>query len=80
MSVKIKYDFNLRYDNSDDYEYKHMKIKINDDYDLLLEKTLKACKVVALMRSIINGGNKYYTQILLDECLYLICVKIAMQT
>ena len=57
-----------------------MKIKLNDDYDLPLEKTLKTCKVVELMRSIINDGNKYYTQILLDEYLYLTCVKIAMQT
>ena len=32
------------------------------------------------MGLIINDGNKYYTQILLDEYLYLICVKIGMQT
>lgn len=60
--------------------WKYIKIRINWDYDLPLEKTLKACRVVELMRSIINDGNKYYTQILLDEYLYLTCVKIAMQT
>ena len=47
-----------------------MKIKFNSDDDLPLKKYLKFCIMVIVARSVFHEGNKYYSQIFLDECLY----------
>ena len=54
----------------EDYLVKLNKLKNNnsDDY-LSLRKTLKICNVVILIRSVFNNNNKYYSQVILEECI-----------
>ena len=47
-----------------------MKLKFNLDNDLPLNKTLKLYNMVIVVKSVIHEGNKYYTQVLLNECSY----------
>ena len=47
-----------------------MKIKFNSDEELLLNKTIEIPTMTALVRTIFYENNKYYPQVLLDECLY----------
>ena len=47
-----------------------MKIKFDLDDCLLLNKTLELRSMIIVIRSVIHEGNKYYRQVLLDECLY----------
>ena len=47
-----------------------MKIKVNSDEDLSLNKTLKLRNMVIVVRSVFHEDNKYYPQVFLDECLY----------
>ena len=46
-----------------------MKIKLNSDDNLLLKKTLKLYNMAIIVRSVFHEGNKYYPQVLLEECL-----------
>ena len=48
-----------------------MKIKINSDDDLLLEKTLNLHNIVIFIKSIFSKNhNHYYYQIFLEKCSY----------
>ena len=47
-----------------------MKLKFNLDNDLPLNKTLKLYNMVIVVKSVIHEGNKYYTQVLLNEFSY----------
>ena len=47
-----------------------MKLKFNLDNDLPLNKTLKLYNMVIVVKSVIHESNKYYTQVLLNECSY----------
>ena len=47
-----------------------MKIKFNSDDNLPLNKMLKLHNLTIVVRSIFEEDNKYYPQIVLDECLY----------
>ena len=47
-----------------------MKIKFKSDDDLPLNKKLKIHNATVVFRSIFQENNKYYPQVLLDECLY----------
>ena len=47
-----------------------MKIKFNSDDDLLLKKTLEFYHMMIFVRNVFHESNKYYSQFLLDECLY----------
>ena len=60
--------------NSDDYDYneKYMKIKLNSDDELPLNKTVEIPTKTIVARAIFLENNKYYPQVLLDECLYKI--------
>lgn len=55
-------------DNCDDHDDKYLRIKINSDHDLLLEKTLKVKDMSILVRS--TFGNKIisFPQIFSEEC------------
>ena len=63
-----------------------MKIRFNSDHVLPLKRPLKRYKIVILdhfvrsIGSVFHGGNKYYSQDFLDECLYkgLMCPKELM--
>ena len=49
---------------------KYIKIKFISDGELPLNKTIKVPKMVIVIRAIFDENNKYYPQVLLDECLY----------
>ena len=47
-----------------------MKIKLNSNDNLPLNKILKRYNLTIIVRSVSQEDNKYYPQIFLDECLY----------
>ena len=47
-----------------------MKIKINSDDNLSLNKMLKLHLLRVIVRSVFEKDGKYYPQVFLDECLY----------
>ena len=67
---KIKDLIRSKADNSDDYDEKYMKIKSNSDNDLPLTKTPDVCNMKVGPRSVFHEGNKHYSQVFLDRCLY----------
>ena len=58
--------------NVDDYNEEHMKIKINLDDKLLLNKTIEIPTITIVVKTVFLEINKYYAQNFLDECLYKI--------
>ena len=56
--------------NSDDHDEKYMKIKFSLDEELLVNKMLEIFSMVIVARAAFRENNKYYPQVLLDECLY----------
>ena len=56
--------------NSDDYDEKYMKIKFNSDDELPLNKTTETPSIIIVVTAVFHENDKYYTQVLLDECLY----------
>ena len=56
--------------NSDDYDEKYMKIKFNSDDELPLNKTIEIPTMTIVVRAVFHENNKYYPQVILDECLY----------
>ena len=57
-------------ENSDDYDEKYMEIKFNSDDKLPLNKTINILSMIIVVTAIFVENNKYYSQVLLDECLY----------
>ena len=47
-----------------------MKIKIDLDADLPLNKTIEIHEVTIVVRAVFHENNKYYPQVFSDECLY----------
>ena len=47
-----------------------MKIKLNSDDGLPLNKTLEVPSMMLVVRAIFLEYDKYYPQVFLDECLY----------
>ena len=58
--------------NSDDYDEKYLKIKLNPDKKLALNKTIEIPTMTIIIRAIFHENNKYYPQVFLDDCLYKI--------
>ena len=52
------------------YEKKYIKIGINTDDDLPLNKELKFPTLAIIIRFVFQKGEKLYSQIYLDKCLY----------
>ena len=44
--------------------------ELGSDDELLLNKTIEMSVMVTVVRAIFYENNKYYPQVLLDECLY----------
>ena len=49
-----------------------MKIKLNLDYELHLNKTIEIPTMAIVVRATFHENNKYYLQAFLDEYLYKI--------
>ena len=46
-----------------------MKIKINSVDELPLNKTIEISSMIIVVRAVFYENNKYYLQVVLDECL-----------
>ena len=53
-----------------EYTKDYSKIKLNSDYNLPLNKTLKFYQITVTIRCVIREDNKLYPQVFLDEALY----------
>ena len=49
-----------------------MKIKFNSDDNLPLNKQLKILSLAITVRSVFEEDGKYYPQVFLEECLYVV--------
>ena len=47
-----------------------MKIKLNPDDIIPLNRTLELHNMIIVLRSVFHKRSKYYAQFFLDECLY----------
>ena len=56
--------------NSDDYDEKYIKIKFDSDVELPLNKMREIPSMIIVVRAVFYENNRYYSQVLLDECLY----------
>ena len=54
----------------DEYAKDYMKIKLDSDDNLRLNKILKFRVLTIIIRNIFEKDGKYYPQIFLDDCLY----------
>ena len=52
------------------HEKNYARIGINTEDDLPLNKQLKFSKLTIIIRCVVQKGEKLYTKIYLDECLY----------
>lgn len=57
-------------DNSDKNDEKYIKVKLNLNDDLPLNKTLELRNMIIVVTSVFHKGNKHYPQVFLEECLY----------
>ena len=58
--------------NLQDFDEKHMKIKLNLDDELPLNKTVEIPTMAIVVRAVFHENNKYYLHVFLDKCLYKI--------
>ena len=58
--------------NADDYDEKYMKIKLNSDHELPLNKTIENPSNIIVVRAIFHENSKYFLQSFLNKCLYKI--------
>ena len=49
-----------------------MKIKFDSDDNLLLTKTVEIPIMTTVVKVVFHENNKYYPQVILDECRYKI--------
>ena len=49
-----------------------MKIKINSDDELPLNRTIEIPSMTIVLRAIFLGNNKYYPEVFLADCLFKI--------
>ena len=48
------------------------KLKLNSDNKLPLNKTIEIASMITVVRGVFPENNKYYLQVFLDECLYIL--------
>ena len=53
--------------NSDDNDEKYLKIKINSNDELPLNKMIEIPSMIIIVRVVFHKNNKYYPQVFLDE-------------
>ena len=56
--------------SSDNYDEKYMKIKLDSDNELPLNKALEIHNATIVVRIVFHENNEYYPQVFLDESLY----------
>ena len=55
---------------SGEYEKEYLKIKLDSDDKLPLNKQLKFLSVTRVIRSVFEDDGKYYPQVFFDDCLH----------
>ena len=68
--VKSMKNYGIKSNNSDNYNEKYIKIKINSDDDLPLKKTLELHNMIIVVRSVFHEDSKYYQQFFFFQMLY----------
>ena len=58
--------------NSNDYDEKYMKIKLDSDEEFPLNKRIEIPSMIIVVRAIFYENNNYFPQVFLDEYLYKI--------
>ena len=76
---KIRYLIRSLTKNADDYDKKYMRIKLNSDDELPLNKMIEITSMIIIARAVFHESNKYYRQIFLDDCLYQLQTKKKQQ-
>ena len=56
--------------SSDNYDEKYMKIKLDSDNELPLNKALEIHNATIVVRIVFHENNEYYPQVFLDESLH----------
>ena len=49
--------------NPDDYDENYLKIKLNSDDGLLLNKMIEIPSMIIVVRAVFHENNKYYPQV-----------------
>ena len=55
--------------NSDDCDEKYLKIQLNSDDMLPLNKKIEITSMIIVVRPVFHKNNKFYPHVFLDECL-----------
>ena len=58
--------------NLDDYDKRYVKLKLDSDDELSLNKTVGIPIMTIVVRGVFLENNKYYLHVFWDECLYII--------
>ena len=66
MWSKIRYLIRPITKKSDNYDEKYMKIKLNSDYELSLNRTLEIPSMIIVVRAGFHENKKYHRQVFLD--------------
>ena len=66
----IKYHIKKIDDSEVDYDKNYMKIKLNTDDDIPLNKVLYFPTITVIIRCVVKQNRVYYPQVYLDDCLY----------
>ena len=66
----IKYHIKKLNDNESKHNKYYMKIKLNSDDDISLNKQLYFPTITVIIRNVFEKDGRYYPQVYLDDCLY----------
>ena len=71
FGIKIRDPTRSIPNNSYDYDGKYMKIQLNSDDDLALNKMLKLYNMVIVVRLVFHKAKKYYPKVLLVYSMFI---------
>ena len=57
-------------DKPGEYKQDFMKVEVNSDDNLTLNKILRLYMLTVIVRSAFQEDNQYYPRVFLDKCLY----------
>ena len=57
-------------ENGGEYDKDYMKIKVNTDDDIILNKQLNFVTITVIVRCVSEKNDVHYPQVYLDDCLY----------
>ena len=66
----IKKKDKITFGNADNKISEYNKVRFSSDVDLPLDTLIEFRALTIVINCVIEKGNKYYSEIYLDECLY----------